>query len=230
MWPCGGGGPKRFRTSGLEPYELKCFAQEHNASPHRVNVNPRTSARYVHKRGYYGRPARNKLLLRPANFKRRKDSLTGFEFGSGDCDQEFEVKILQPTMKRCSYSVMVRGAISSNGQSELVNCVGNINSDKYVYILRKGLLISSSDDMVKEGSLFMSSCHMAKKTRDWLEWNGIEKLPWPSQLHYMVPIKGLWSIMDKRLRKKNKEISNILQFYIKYHTFIKNIRQKAFPL
>ena len=38
-----------------------------------ADVSPRTAVRYLHKLGYYGRAARKKPLLRPANIKRRKD-------------------------------------------------------------------------------------------------------------------------------------------------------------
>ena len=35
-----------------------------------ADVSPRTAVRYLHKLGYYGRAARKKPLLRPANIKR----------------------------------------------------------------------------------------------------------------------------------------------------------------
>ena len=38
-----------------------------------ADVSPRTAVKYLHKLGYYGRAARKKPLLRPANIKRRKD-------------------------------------------------------------------------------------------------------------------------------------------------------------
>ena len=38
-----------------------------------AGVSPRTAVRYLHKLGYYGRAARRKPLLCPANIKRRKD-------------------------------------------------------------------------------------------------------------------------------------------------------------
>ena len=38
-----------------------------------ADVSPRRAVSYLHKLGYYGRAARRKLLLSPANIKRRKD-------------------------------------------------------------------------------------------------------------------------------------------------------------
>ncbi|XP_029657238.1 uncharacterized protein LOC115231321 [Octopus sinensis] len=38
-----------------------------------IDVSLRTAVRYLHKLDYYGRAARRKPLLRPANIKRRKD-------------------------------------------------------------------------------------------------------------------------------------------------------------
>lgn len=49
------------------------------------------------------------------------------------CDQEFDVKILQPTLKDGSYTVFIWASVPSNGNSEMVVCEGNnINSDKCV--------------------------------------------------------------------------------------------------
>ena len=38
-----------------------------------ADVSLKTAARYLHQLGYYGRAARRKPLLRPANIKRRND-------------------------------------------------------------------------------------------------------------------------------------------------------------
>lgn len=55
----------------------------------------------------------------------------------GFCGQEFDVKMLQLTMKRGSYSMMVWRAIYNNGWPQLVDCEGKINSNKYVPMLQK---------------------------------------------------------------------------------------------
>ena len=39
----------------------------------KADVSPKTAARYLHQLGYYGRAARRKPLLCPANIKRRND-------------------------------------------------------------------------------------------------------------------------------------------------------------
>ena len=47
--------------------------------------------------------------------------------------------------------------------------------------------------------------HTVKVTQNWLNQNGIKKLPWPSQSLDMNPIEHIWAILDWKLCKKNKE-------------------------
>ena len=51
-------------------------------------------------------------------------------------------------------------------------------------------------------------CHTAQATQNWLRQNGIRKLPWPSQSPDMNPVEYFWGILDRQLRKKNKNPSS----------------------
>ncbi|CAI9721478.1 Hypothetical predicted protein [Octopus vulgaris] len=69
-------------------------------------------------------------------------------------NQEFDLKQLQPTVKHDGISVMVWGAVTSNGHSELIKCVGTINSEKYIKILKQGLLPVYSHNNITKNEFY----------------------------------------------------------------------------
>ena len=66
------------------------------------------------------------------------------------------MKRLKPTVKHGGHSVMVWGAIWSDGLLELMECHGSITCVKYAYIMPEGLIpIFPSGGMIKNESLFI---------------------------------------------------------------------------
>ena len=62
-------------------------------------------------------------------------------------------------------------------------------------------------------------------TQNWLNQNGIKKLPWQSQSPDMNPIELLWAIIDRKRRKKNKKPSSKTEYLRLLHETWQEIPQ-----
>ena len=103
-------------------------------------------------------------------------------------------------------SVMVWGAISTDGKSELVMFQGNVGAVRYQdEALQRSLLPFMN--LHNRKMKFMqdgATPHTARTTRAWLQQNGVELFGpwWPSKSPDMNPIENAWGFIERNLRQR----------------------------
>lgn len=203
------------------------------------NLSRRTVQRYLHSVGFYKRVAKKKPLLTKFQKKRRFDwsqemiskdenfwrhvifsdesrycqfSDSGRKWVWRRSVMQLEDRFLQQTVKYGGVSVMVWGAIWYGGRSRLVFCEGKINAEKYIDILKQGLLpIFQGNNLNRKDYVLMEDgapCHRAQKTTAWKSQKGLTILPWPGQSPDMNPIENVWHILQMNIAKRPVKPSN----------------------
>jgi transposase len=116
---------------------------------------------------------------------------------------QYDPKIFAPTDKFPKFAIMVWGAIGPNFKSKLVIIAGNIDSEKYISMLKEAKFFEEADAVFGRGHyVFMQDgapCHTSEASLAALrEW--CQLLPyWPANSCDLNPIEMLWGIIKRKL-------------------------------
>lgn len=105
--------------------------------------------------------------------------------------------------------LMVWGAISAHGKSELVFVTNRIDSARYIQVLENAL-VPFVDTHTRRVVFQQDGAppHTAIATLSWLSDNDIDVLPWPSRSPDANPIENAWSALSRTVYENGKQFDN----------------------
>lgn len=135
------------------------------------------------------------------------------------------------TIKFGGGGVFVWGCFTAQGIGYLCRIDGNMDAELYCKILEEDFLETLEYyDLDIIDVVFQHDNdpkHKARKTKEWLETNGVEVLDWPAQSPDLNPIENLWSELERRLRKDDHIITNKDTLWEKIQTSWNNIETEV---
>lgn len=112
--------------------------------------------------------------------------------------------------------VMVWGAISYHGRSQLLRIVGNLNSNRYIGEVLEPEVVPFLQGI--PGAIFQQDNarpHVARNVQDFFSAEHIQLLPWPPYSPDMSPIEHVWDFVGRRLARDPRPTSSTDELWIR---------------
>lgn len=123
---------------------------------------------------------------------------------------------IQSTLKFPA-KLMIWGAISSKGTSEIQFCEGTMDQFKYIETI-KTFLPTARNWYRRRKWIFQQDsapCHTAKRVKSFMASNVLDVLSWPGNSPDMNPIEHMWALLKNEIYKLNINSISELKVAIK---------------
>ena len=114
-------------------------------------------------------------------------------------------------------SVMVWGAISFHGRSELIRVQGNLTGHRYRDEILAPVVVPFFNAN-RNVTLFQQDnarCHTARVSMRYLDEQHVRVLPWPAFSPDLSPIEHLWDVLDRRVRRRDPQNADQLEEFLR---------------
>lgn len=183
----------QFKKKKREP----CMTQQHK------------NARYEWARDHVTWDTRKwKRIIFSDEKKFNLDGPDGFAFYWHDLrgeEQSFS------TRQQGGESVMLWGAMSYYGLSNLCVVRGNQDSAKYCKVLQRGLLPFAAETLGERWTFQQdnASTHRSNYTKNWFESKEVDVMYWPAKSPDLNIIENLWGILARSVYREGRQFDNV---------------------
>lgn len=127
--------------------------------------------------------------------------------------ERFQEDTVRPTVAHGGGSVHVWGGIRYGGRTNLVILHQNVNAGTYRHLLETEMVPYARRHFGRN-FLFMhdnAPAHRARRVQEYLQEQEIEQLPWPAYSPDLNPIEHSWDALDRAVRKRRIQPTNLRQ-------------------